>query len=250
MEHQAHLDGIRSEIVAMATVLEGKDPTAPVPACPDWDLAELIRHTGQVHRWVTAIVKTRSQEFLGWKDLDLGLPADASGLPSWLAAGAAPLLTELAADPTTPVWSFAPDKSVGWWARRLLHETTVHRADAELSLGLQPQLAPEVALDGIAELLVDLLPISEAPKRIAALGWTGQSLHLHATDAPGEWTLTFTDTGFECADGHQKASAAVRGSVGDLLLLLWNRRRASDAERFELFGDRELVDGWLGATAL
>jgi uncharacterized protein (TIGR03083 family) len=234
----------------MASLLEGKDPTAPVPACPDWDLAELIRHTGRVHRWATEIVKTRAQEFLAWKNLDLGLPGEATALPEWLAAGAAPLLAELAADPATPVWTFGPDKSVRWWARRLLQETTMHRVDAELSVGLDPQVSAEVAVDGIAELLLELLPLSGSPTRIAALDRSGQSLHLHATDAPGEWTITFTEAGFECASGHEKASAAVRGSAGDLLLLLWNRRRTNDAERFELFGDRELVDAWLGATVL
>lgn len=249
MEHREYLDGLHTQITGMAADLQGKDPSTTVSTCPDWDLAELIRHTGRVHRWVTEIARTRSLEYVNWKKLELGLPEDPSGLSAWLAAGADPLIEVLsAADPATPLWSFAPDASVGWWTRRQLHETTVHRTDGQLTVGESPEIPAAVALDGVEELLGVMFPAVGSAKRAAELGRAGDSVHLHATDAPGEWTITLTEDGFNWDRGHSKATVAVRGAAEDLYLLMWNRRRLADAERFETFGDAALMDAWLAAT--
>jgi uncharacterized protein (TIGR03083 family) len=251
MEHREYLDGVQAQINAMAADLQGKDPTSPVSTCPEWDLAALIQHTGRVHRWVTETARSRSMEYVNWKKLDLGLPDDPSALPGWLAAGADPLIAALsAADPMTPLWSFAAEGSIGWWARRQLHETTVHRADGQLAVGLPAEIPDAVALDGIEELLGVMLPAVGSAKRVAELGRSGDSLHLHATDAPGEWTITLTEGGFRWDRGHSKATVAVRGAASDLYLLMWNRRRPADAERFEIFGDAALLHAWLAAATV
>jgi len=247
MEHQALLDGLGAQIAGMAAELEGQDLSTRVPTCPEWDLAELIRHTGRLHRWVYEIARTRSTEYVNWKKLDLGEPDDPAGLPAWLAAGADPVLKELAIDPATPLWSFAPNGSAAFWARRMLHETTVHRADGQLALELDSPIPAEQAVDGVDELVGTMLA-AIAPGRVVELNRVGDSLHLHATDAPGEWTIALTDEGFSFETGHTKATVAVRGTAADLFLLLWNRRQLADAERFEIFGDAALMDAWLGAT--
>jgi uncharacterized protein (TIGR03083 family) len=250
MEHKRNLDATAAEIAAMAAVLDGADMSTPVPSCPEWDLAELTRHTGRVHRWVRHIVATRATEFVRWKDVPMDMPDTTEHLAAWLAAGAQPLMTEMSVDPATQVWSFANEKTVGWWGRRQLHETVVHRADAELALELEPAVETEIAIDGIDELLSGLLPFSGAPGKLAELGRGGQSVHLHTNDGGGEWTILLTDTGFTVTPQHQKSTAAVRGSATDLLLLVWNRRSPSDTTRFECFGDTTLIDAWLAATAL
>jgi len=248
MEHQAYLDGVGAQIAGMAAELSGQDLRTPVPTCPDWDLAELITHTGRAHRWVSEIARRRSMEYVNWKKLELGMPEDPNELAAWLGAGAELLRVELSADPTTPLWSFAPGGSVGWWTRRMLHETAVHRVDGQLALGLAPQIPDEVAIDGIEELLGPMLCAVGAAKRVAGLDRVGDSLHLHATDAPGEWTVTLTEDGFAAERGHAKATVAVRGAAADLYLLMWNRLRLDDDERFQTFGDTALMDAWLAAT--
>ena len=248
MEHGDYLDGVRAQIAGMAAELDGKDPGTRVPSCPDWDVAALIKHVGMIHRWVSQIARTRATEPVSWKSVELGLPEDAAAMPGWLAAGAEPLADALSADPDTPVWSFGSDGSVGWWARRMLHETTVHRVDGQLALGVAPDIGDEVALDGVEELLGAWCPAVGGAKRVAELGRVGDSLHLHATDAPGEWTITLTEDGYDWERGHTKATVAVRGTAVDLYLLMWNRRRLADAERFETFGDSTLMDAWLAAT--
>jgi uncharacterized protein (TIGR03083 family) len=250
MEHKRNLDATAAEIAAMAAVLDGVDMATPVPSCPGWDLAELTRHTGRVHRWVRHIVATRATEFVRWKDVPMDMPNTDEHLAAWLAAGAGPLVSELSVDPATHVWSFTTQPTVGWWGRRQLHETLVHRADAELALGRDPVVDTEIAIDGIDELVSGLLPFTGAPAKLTELGRSGASVHFHTTDGPGEWTVVLTDGGFTVTPQHQKSTAAVRGSATDLLLLLWNRRTPSDGGRYECFGDTDFIEQWLAATVI
>jgi predicted lipid carrier protein YhbT len=79
------------------------------------------------------------------------------------------------------------------------------------------------------------------------------SVHLHSTDADGEWVVTEPDPSSRLAVTHEhaKGDAAVRGSASDLLLLLWRRLNLDDhAERFEVFGDRAVVDRLLARNDL
>lgn len=246
VEHPEYVAATAAEIVRFADLVANADLDAPVPSCPGWDVAKLTRHTGSAHRWATQIIAIRATEAVSPRDLDLGLPAQRTGIPAWLAAGAAPLRAALAVDPATTVWSWGPEQSVGFWARRMLHETTVHRADAQLALGLEPEIEPAIAADGVGEFLANVPSL--AGDRIRALGGAGQSLHLHATDAPGEWTITLTPDGFTWDAGHGTATVAIRGTVTDLLLCVYGRRRPHDADRYEVFGDASVADRWLAAT--
>ena len=49
-----HLDALRVEGAAFASVLDRADLGLPVPACGEWRLRELAHHLGGVHRWATA----------------------------------------------------------------------------------------------------------------------------------------------------------------------------------------------------
>jgi hypothetical protein len=65
------------------------------------------------------------------------------------AAGAARLAaTVQQAGPDARVWTWADDQTAGFWLRRMVHETVIHRADAALAL----RRATEIASDGITEL--------------------------------------------------------------------------------------------------
>jgi uncharacterized protein (TIGR03083 family) len=231
----------------MAAVTEGADPRTPVLSCPGWELARLLKHAGIVHRWATAIVAARAAGPLPQNSLDVGLPEDPADYPKWLAAGAGPLAATLReAGPRAPVWSWAGDAGSGWWARRMLHETAVHRADAELALGIEPEFDPGAAADGIAEFLANAALGGRPSQRLTQLP-AGQSIHLHATDEglgeAGEWLISFGDDGYEWRHGHEKGSVAVRGASGLLLLLVYGRVRPDD-ERLQVFGDAGLLATW------
>ncbi|GAA0620408.1 maleylpyruvate isomerase family mycothiol-dependent enzyme [Sporichthya brevicatena] len=247
VEHAEYVAGVSEEIVRFAGLVANADLDAPVPSCPEWDLGKLTRHSGTVHRWIAHILRSGSTERVSPREVDLGLPTQRTGLPAWLAAGASPLRAALATDPNRPVWTWGPGGTAGWWARRALHETTVHRMDAQLALGLEPELSPTVAYDGIEEFLTNLPAV--AADNIKGLP-AGDSLHLHATDGPGEWTIQLADGGFTWNSEHGKAAVALRGTLVDLLLLLYGRRRPHDGDRFEAFGDLAVADRWLAATQL
>jgi uncharacterized protein (TIGR03083 family) len=233
----------------MAATAEGADPSAPVPTCPEWTLATLVKHTGIVHRWVTRIVANRATARIPSRDVNAGLPGNEIAYPKWLASGAAPLLEVLrAAGPDTAMWAWGGEQRSGWWARRMLHETTVHRVDAELALGAKPTVDPVVAADGIDEFLANLPAARWPSEHLAALP-AGESLHLHATDSDGEWLITFVPGGLEWEHGHARATAAVRAPAELLLLFAYGRIPPGD-ERLTVFGDGSLLEAWQQKTAL
>ena len=249
LSHEWFTDRVLDETDRLAWIADGADPAAPVPTCPGWTMAKLIKHTGTIHRWATEIVTTRASERIDGRSLDLGLPEKESDYAGWLTDGAAPLMSALrAAGPDAAMWGWGAVPTAGWWARRMLHETTVHRADAELANGVTPEIDPVAAADGIDEFLANL-PGANRPKPHLAELPAGQSLHLHATDADGEWLIRFTGTGIETERGHAKAATAVRGPVTRLLLFAYGRIPGDD-ERLTVFGDEGLLATWQEKTAL
>ena len=253
LDQEWFIDRTAAEIDRMAWIADGADPRLAAPSCPGWTMAKLVKHTGTVHRWVTEIVATRSSSPLDARALDLGLPAKESDYAGWLAAGAEPLAAALsAAGPDAAVWAWGASQTSGWWGRRMLHETAVHRADAELAVGTQPEFDPVAAADGIDEFLANL-PVARRPSERLGTLPAGESLHLHATDADsdtdGEWLIRFTDGGFTWERGHAKATTAVRAPVGLLLLAAYGRIDPAD-ERLTIFGDAALLTTWQEATAL
>ena len=64
-------------------------------------------------------------------------------------------------------------------------------------------------------------------------------MHLHATDAEGEWMITRNATGVVVEKKHGKGDVAARGTASDLLLFVWNRQSYST---LETFGNTELLD--------
>jgi uncharacterized protein (TIGR03083 family) len=248
LDHEWFCGRAEKEISTFAAVIaDAPDLAADVPTCPGWTVTDLARHTGTIHRWVTGIVATKAAARRPVPDA--GSPWEsADGWAEWLVAGATPLLTELRlAGPLTPVWSWGPGRTSGWWARRILHETTVHRADAELALGADPHIDPVVAADGIDEFLFNLPSARRPYPHLASLP-TGGSLHLHATDSDGEWVVRFTDSGIAWERGHEKASTAVRGPVTALLLFTYGRLPVSDP-RLTAFGDASIPALWQEKTA-
>lgn len=249
-DHDSYCDALSGEIARFAAAVRDADPATPVPTCPGWRVAKLVKHVGILHRWAERMVRDRTTERLDPRQLDVGLPADESGYAEWLAAGAAPLVAALRdAGPYGPVWAWGADQRAGFWSRRLLHETTIHRADVELTLGREPAIDTSVAVDAIDEFLDNLPYAPRFTANVAELPGDGESLHFHSTDADGEWMILLGPEGFTWQHGHGKASSAVRGPAADLMLLVYGRRRPEDA-RFQRFGDDAVLDRWRASTVI
>jgi uncharacterized protein (TIGR03083 family) len=216
-----------------AALAEG-DAQTPVPTCPGWTFAELTAHVRGTQRWVEQIVRT------GERARFREVTEDVS--PQQLVA------TLRAADPDESMWTLGRDQHVRFWRRRMLHEALVHRVDAELALGRDPVVEPVIAADAIEEFLDNLTNFDWLAERLATFDRWGQSLHVHSTDGEGEWVITFEAPGFVWTRRHQKATVAVLGSTGDLMMLLYGRRSPRDP-RFTVFGPPALLESWQQHTS-
>ncbi|MFM7534412.1 MAG: maleylpyruvate isomerase family mycothiol-dependent enzyme [Acidimicrobiales bacterium] len=232
------LAALRTEADTLVAACRLAGPDAPVPSCPGWDIAALAGHVGFVHRWAARIVTTGNRPGKG----ELGERPDRTGAIDYLAAGIAPLIDALgAADPTAPCWNFSPAPQVaGFWLRRQVQETAVHRWDAQTATGTQTPIAAAVAADGLAEVFdVQIPQVLAVPDRPRVD--LGGSLHLHCTDTEGEWTFRIDGGALSVTVGHSKGDVALRGPASQLLLSMWRRVPVS-ADGLEVFGDRAVLD--------
>ncbi len=230
LEHLAH-DGRR-----MAELARG-DLDVAVPTCPDWKLVDLIEHTGFVHRWQTATVRDRPETFPDPPTWRFG-PADGESWSDWFQAGVDEAARVLGAvEPDEPRWTwFPPDQTAGFFHRRIAQETLVHRLDAELAAtGTVTPVDPELAVDGIDERFDVFVPAAGP----TTVGGNGETVHLHATDADGEWLVTMQPETVTVERAHAKGDAALRASASDLLLYVWGRDPVGDVE---VFGDASIKD--------
>ena len=182
-------------------------------------------------------------------------PRTRDEVATWLLAGGAAVAAALRdAGPDRLVAGFFGPAPASWWERRMLHETLVHRYDAEVTVGFTPWAGVTAALaaDGLAESL-GLLDTYGA--RQTELAGSGETIHVHATDEPScEWLVTRTPSGVEVTAGHTKADVAVRGPAAALFAVLTNRRAAEDAGdglgTVEVLGDAGVLADWLRVSAL
>jgi uncharacterized protein (TIGR03083 family) len=250
LAHARYCDEILVQTRRLAELVEDADLTLRVPGCPDWNLRELAVHVGGAHRWAGEIVRTRAAEDIPEDQVpDTGGPSgdDPAALAEWLAAGAAATAGALReAGPDAEVWTWAWERRTAFWARRMAHETAVHRADAALATGTAFEVASDLAADTITEWLqIVAFAQTEGDPEAAELRGGGRSLHLHATDVPGaEWLIEFGEEGFTWRHSHEKATVALRGPVTELMLA-FNRRQKPDEGGLEVLGDRGLLDFWL-----
>jgi uncharacterized protein (TIGR03083 family) len=243
---------ITASTATLAALIDGADLTQPVPSCPDWTLRQLATHVGRAHRWAAETVRTRSAEFIPFRSVPDGrFPDDPAEQPGWLTAGAERVIGEVRQAGPDQVWAFGVLRPAGFWARRMTHETVVHRVDAQLATGAAPVIEPDIAADGIDEWLtfVTVPDPGREDTRLAGLK-PGGSLHVHAGDVPsgqGEWLIRRGPGGIEVHREHGKGDAAVRGPASGLLLVL-TRRLTPEQAGVEILGDPEVLANWLAAT--
>ncbi|MER6122975.1 maleylpyruvate isomerase N-terminal domain-containing protein [Streptomyces sp. NPDC001795] len=253
LAHDRYCDEIELQVGRFRDVVaSGADLSATVPTCPDWSLEQLVRHTGGALRWAELLVRTRAQENIPDEQVPgYEGPESAAELDAWLAeTGEALVRTLREAGPDARVWSWAGVFDAGFWARRMTHELTVHRADATLNAQLPYEVAADVAADALDEWLEIVAFVQRTrPNRAAReLVGPGRSIHLHATDtAPGlnaEWLIELTGDGVLWHRGHEKAPVALRGPLTSVLLAFY-RRLPLDTPQLEVLGERELLEFWL-----
>lgn len=259
LAHDRYCDEIAHQVDQLRTlVTSGADLGATVPTCPEWSLSKLVRHMGGALRWTEVLVRTRAQENVPYDQVPLGggpeRRDDPAALDAWLAESGELVVAALReAGPDAKMWSWMGMSTSGFWARRMTHEITVHRADAALTAGVPYEVAPEVAADALDEWLDIATFVQQVRGHEEALRLEGptRSVHLHATDAGpalnAEWLVEFGAEGVRWRRGHEKATVALRGPLTSVLLAFY-RRLPLDSPGLEVLGEREVLEFWLGRT--
>ncbi|MFJ6837060.1 maleylpyruvate isomerase family mycothiol-dependent enzyme [Streptomyces sp. NPDC091209] len=253
-----HRTAVATETARFVAAVKNADLVTPVPSCPGWTLADLVKHTGSVQRWFSVLLRTRIQDPPRTREVDLQLPERENAYAHWLSESATVAADAFAAtDPNLPMWAWGVDQHARFWARRMLFETLLHRADAELALGVRPAIDGPVAADGIDEFLVNLpFAASFAPK-VANLRGPDQSIVFRATDQDGAWLVRLRPDGFgldtarptaDTSDIADTADATVRGTAADLLLLVYGRLPYT-ARALTHEGDERLLAHWFANSA-
>jgi len=214
-----------------AQVVLSADSDTPIPTCPGWTLRHLVRHVGRAHRWAAQIMTTGADVTLDPRSVPDGRPPDDSaGAQAWLHACPEVLLDAVShvGGPEAIVATFSGPRPAQWWIRRLLHETTVHRADAALAVAEPYELAPEIAADGIDEWLGRL---AERPRQEDLPIESGRHVSLIASDLDASWTLLRRGNELRLSRVSIDSStgAKLEGSATGLFLALFRRLDAEEA---------------------
>jgi len=256
MDNARLAEGLHEHTAGFADAAAGGDPDARVPTCPDWPLRVLVGHIGQAHRWAADIVRSGPSPVPNPFDADPGSPDKWA---DWLREGATDLVDAVQAAGETPVWTFFGRQPARFWLRRMLHDTTIHHADAALATSRAFEVAPDHAADAVdewLELLSDPVTAQLKPD-FAELRGTGQTLLLRPDDDLGDelgdepgrepgWLITRTPDGVRWTRATGTADVTLDGPVRDLLLVLTRRL---PADRVTITGDRTLAEHWLAHTA-
>jgi uncharacterized protein (TIGR03083 family) len=197
-----------------------------VASCPEWQVADLLWHLGEVDFFWTTIVRDGMQSYEGYHEP--ARPADDELMAFYRSSFADTLQVLGAADPAAPVWTWSTDHTAGWVVRRMVHETAVHRWDADQAAKRDMPIEATLASDGIDEFLEHFM---DAPSEGDEL--IGRTVHIHCTDVAGEWLVRTND--------------AIRGAASDLLLALWRRQPLADTD---VVGDADLAAHFIARNNL
>ncbi len=247
MEIAEHITALRREGEWLADAAERAGLDATVPPCAPWQVKDLLRHTGYVHRWAARHVTECPDQIIDGPSEEeiLRGGADDARLLAWFRDGHAALTQTLAtADPAVECATFmAAPSPLAFWARRQAHETAIHRADAESAAGATPEYEADFAADGIDELITGF-----GRRRKYQPGSTtdGVRLRVVATDTGEAWLIEARDGRLQPrrdADGSAEAGCTVSGPASGLYLFLWNRADAAPVG-VTVTGDPGLLSAW------
>jgi len=222
------LAALRADGPALQEAVVEAGPEAVVPSCPGWTVADLTEHLTSLLHWVRETVprgvtdrpdpRVTPETRPAWPEAVDGLRRELTGTIETLDA----------LDAGLPAWNWAPQpKTAAFWQRRMAHEVSVHRWDAQEAVGRAVPVETKLAADGVMEVLDTYLP---AGRRKGPTDLHGV-VHLIATDASYDWFvrlrgagIALLDTGtiLDSDDHHQQAEAS--GTASELLLTLWGRQ--------------------------
>lgn len=242
-----YLRHLESESARFRAVLETTDPTARVPACPEWNAADLLWHLAEVQWfWGTIVLMRPEGPEHGLDEPDR--PETHAELLAAFDEYSQRLVRALReADPKEAAWTWSAEHTVGFIFRRQAHEALIHRLDAEQAAGEVTALDPRLATDGIDEVLGVMIGGCPPWGEFTPDG-TGVRVSVEDTGKEilvtlGHFTGTDPDDGTAYVDDDDIAVVdqlpaepvvTVSGASGDLVTWLWRR---GTPDRIKIDGD-------------
>jgi uncharacterized protein (TIGR03083 family) len=253
MDYVRHFGEEITAFEAAAQKAAGADTAPPVPSCPGWTMTDLILHAGMVHRLAARVIGERLQQAPGADPAEDGLPGDwASWLPpgrapegtgvpaallDWFHEGAEALEERLfLASPDEPVWSWAEERTVGFWQRTQAIEAAVHRWDAQKVAVDAAVIDSSLATDAVRQALEVLIPLRRAGAK-AAPG-QGEHFRFRRTDGPQSWTVRFRGDAVLLGPSGDDCDIEIAGRASDLALFLWKRPVTG---QLDILGDTRML---------
>ena len=238
LDYEAHISALSRNCAFILDTIGDALPE-PVPSCPDWCLADLIEHLGQVFTFWRVQLEAANSAARTEPEETAAPPS--SDLRDWFEDAGTKLDQALVGrDGGEPCWNWSgAELTAGWVARRMALETAVHRFDAELCVGEPSPIDRELAVDGIDEWLAVHLATDEPG---ASLGGV---LCLACNDDPAAWTVEVAGGRLRWREGRGPADAVLVGSASDLYLFSWNRQALGV---LDLTGSPDVAAAWGSLT--
>lgn len=212
-----------------------------VPTCAQWNVEALVEHTAKVWLYAGTLVSTHATEPPEQR------PQPPEGEPLVVVESVLDDLVEALtdADADTPVWNWAEGEPrvAAFWARRMAHESSVHRFDAQIAHAMAQPIDAELAADGLDE-LVDVIAPRVYSRDDVTKGPTGTVAMESSDDEPryvGLEPSTLARIGIVSAP-----DVTVRGTASALLLACYGRTPWSS---LDVTGDQTLLQQWSAALS-
>jgi uncharacterized protein (TIGR03083 family) len=215
MDFEARLSVIERQSDLLAEAARGRLELT-VPSCPGWTVRDLVTHLASTYLHKVACTRLNARPDPWPVD-----PPDGDRL-AWLLAARDEMLALFGErGPRAPSYTFDPtDQTVGFWARRMAVESSLHRVDAALAADHPYALDPDLAEDGVDETLRVVLggdwsdDPQPGPDHAVLLRTPTRRWHVR---------LRAREVTVEENPAADRTEGTVDGSAEDLLLWLWTR---------------------------
>lgn len=219
LSHDEYVDHISRDAARLAAVA-ARGLEAAVPSCPGWTVRDAVEHTAEVYR--------HKIECMRQKAFPSPWPPERDDEPAldYFRRAADDLLTELTTrDPLefADTWWW-DERTVGFWGRRMAHETAIHLVDVELAHDDVSAIDEALAVDGVDEVLRLMLagdwsdePQRDRPPAIVAVVSAGTAWRV-VLEPSAVVANVYLDRWPELA-----VDATVTGPPVPLYLWLWGR---------------------------
>lgn len=241
LSHDAYLQHLRADAGRLAAVAaQGLD--APVPSCPGWHVRDVVEHTAEVYLHKVACIRDRAAPE-PWPP-----PRDATPPLRHLEVALDALLHELTSHSPgdfAETWWW-DEQTVGFWARRMAHETAVHRLDVELAHDAVTPVDWQLAEDGVDEVLRRFLAGDWSDGPVAAAA--GSVLRIRTGDRV--WRVVLEPAAVVASvERHPRPPADVTVTADAQVLYRWAWGRGP-ADHLLIEGEGGLVDALRERLAL